>query len=333
MVGSIGVASTLTAGAEQIPAPAVAPAVAAQAAVPVADLSPPAKLPWGQRPQKIRTGRGGATSKTLKAAGLAAAAPDASGREAEQEFAPKGRTGRKSERTSVIPPEPPTPTPTAAGAKPTVYFHYNVGTQAAVTEGAYAKLTIGKPVLDRADYHTLAEIAVQSADGTQIVEVGWNVDRVVNGDDDPHLFVFHWVNGKSTCYNGCGFVPYSENIRPGDTLPYDVTKPFGIQYNNGAWWIAYDTEWVGHFPVTNWTVPFKQSGLVQIFGEVAAASPQPCTQMGNGRVGEDATSARIGSVTYLNGPTVDLNIRSIGDVYSVSKMTGRTFRYGGPGAC
>ena len=333
VVGSIGVASTLTAGAEQIPAPVVVTADHAPVVAAEPDAAPPTRLPWGQRPQRLQTGRGGASSGALKAAGLDAAAPDASGREAEQEFAPKGRTNRKSERTSVVPPEPPTPAPAVTGAKPTVYFHYNVGSQAAVTEGAYANLTISKPVLARADYHTLAEIAVQSADGTQIVEVGWNVDRVVNGDDDPHLFVFHWVDGKSTCYNGCGFVPYSGNIRPGDTLPYDVTKRFGIQYFNGAWWVAYDTEWVGHFPESNWTVPFNKSGLVQVFGEVAAAGPQPCTQMGNGRTGTDTTAAKVGSITYLNGPKVDMNIRGIGDVYSVSKLTGRTFRYGGPGAC
>ena len=42
-----------------------------------------------------------------------------------------------------------------------------------------------KPALATSDYHSLAELAVQSADGNHIVEVGWNVDRVVNGDDDP----------------------------------------------------------------------------------------------------------------------------------------------------
>lgn len=50
---------------------------------------------------------------------------------------------------------------------------------------------------------------VQSEDGRHIVEVGWTVDRELNGDAQPHLFVYHWVDGQATCYNGCGFVQYS----------------------------------------------------------------------------------------------------------------------------
>ncbi|MDI6100506.1 neprosin family prolyl endopeptidase [Actinoplanes sp. NEAU-A12] len=352
VIGSIGIVSTLHAGAEQIPvSPAPAPAAvsagapqagaasrAATGAEAAPELTPPSTLPWGQRPEEIRTGRDGASSRALKAAGLDAAAPDTSGREADEEYAPKGRSSRgtflKSEKTTVVPPEPPGVTPTAAASdKPTVHFLYNVGSQAAVSEGAYANLTISKPTLDRPDYHTLAELAVQSADGAQIVEVGWNVDRVVNGDDDPHLFVFHWADRKSTCYNGCGFVQFSENIRPGDTLPQDATKRFGLQYFNKAWWVAYDTEWVGYFPAELWTVDFSKTGMVQVFGEVAAASEKPCTQMGNGRRGDDNTSARIGSLAFVNGPPADMFVRSTSDVYTAVKLSARTFRYGGPGAC
>jgi hypothetical protein len=57
----------------------------------------------------------------------------------------------------------------------------NTGSQAAETDGFYANLTIAKPKLEKGDYHTLAELSLQSADTTQIVEVGWNVDRAVNG--------------------------------------------------------------------------------------------------------------------------------------------------------
>ena len=338
VLGSIGVVSTLNAGAEQIPErPAPAVASAAPQAGAATELTPPPKLPWGQRPEEIRTGRGGASSGALKAAGLDAAAPDTTGREADEEYAPKGRSSRstflKSEKTTVVPPEPPGPAATATAGKPTVHFLYNVGSQAAVSDGAYANLTISRPTLDKADYHTLAELAVQSADGAQIVEVGWNVDRVVNGDDDPHLFVFHWADRKSTCYNGCGFVQYSENIRPGDTLPQDSTKRFGLQYFNKAWWVAYDTEWVGYFPADLWTVDFSRTGMVQVFGEVAAASEKPCTQMGNGRRGDDNTSARIGSLAFVNGPPADMFVRSTSDVYSAVQLSARTFRYGGPGAC
>ena len=331
VLGAIGVGSTLKAGAEQIPG--TEPTVAVEQPAPV--LTPPTELPWGTPPRRLKTGRDGSTAKALKAAGLSAAADDDEG----EDRAPKGRTSRttflKSERTSVVPPEPPAPTPGAGvAAKPTVNFLYNVGSQPAVADGVYANLTISKPHLDKNDYHTLAEIAVQSADGAQIVEVGWNVDRVVNGDDDPHLFVYHWVDRKTTCYNGCGFVQYSKNIEPGDTLSTDTNRRFGLQYFNNAWWVAYDTEWVGYFPGKLWDNEFTKSGLVQVFGEVAAASATPCSEMGNGRSSSgDTKAAKIGSIAYLNGPKVDLAVRSTNPVYDVVKLSDRTFRYGGPGSC
>jgi hypothetical protein len=60
---------------------------------------------------------------------------------------------------------------------------------------------------------------------------------------------------------------------------------------------------------------------------------KPCTQMGNGQASGLASSALLASVSYLNGPTPSLYIRSTTDVYPISALSGRTFRYGGPGAC
>jgi hypothetical protein len=336
VVGSIGLVSTLNAGAEEVPAPA--PIVESATPEVEPELAPPPRLPWGRKPTDLDTGADGASSQLLKSAGLDAAAPDDDGGQDAEEYAPKGRSSRtgilRSAPTEVVPPRPPAVNPASNLASQTVFFHYNVGSQTAVTDGAYANFSISKPTLATSDYHSLAEVAVQSADGTQIVEVGWNVDRVVNGDADPHLFVFHWVNGQPACYNGCGFVQYSQNVSPGDTLPQDTTKRLGIQYYSGAWWIAYDTEWVGYFPGSLWNNNFTQSGMVQVFGEVAAASGSPCSAMGNGLHGvSDVSSARIGSVSFISGPTVDLNVYSTSNHYDVSKLSGRTFRYGGPGAC
>lgn len=346
VVGTIGVASTLSAGAEQIPA--AGPAAPAPVAAEDDEPTPPPVLPWGGRPQKIKKGSPGATSKTLRAAGLSAAAADTSGSTVPKaRYGPKGRSDRttflKSERNQfAAPPEPEGETP--AGSK--VFYNYSTGSQAAETDGAYANLMISKPILEKTDYHSLAEIAVQSADGRQIVEVGWTVDRAVNGDDDPHLFVYHWVNRKPSCYNGCGFESYGGNVKPGDTLQYDVAKKFGIQYFNQAWWIAYDSEWIGFFPDTLWSkegVTFNRSGLVQMFGEVASPIQAPCTDMGNGQTSEKETAARVGSVSYINGPTVAMTLRSSPDInpevkpsplYSIgysTLTTTRTFRYGGPG--
>ena len=342
VIGAIGVVSTVNAGADQIASPPAAGSAPAVDSPVATDAGPPSAeppvLPWGERPKRIKKGRAGATSRTLRAEGLSVAAPDTSGSLAPRpKFGPKGRSGKTSvlrrEQTDAVPPKP---LGVKAAAEQEVNFLYNVGSQTADTAGIYANVTIGKPELDRGDYHTLAELALQSADGQQIVEVGWTVDRLVNGDDDPHLFVFHWVNGEPTCYNECGFEQVSPNVKPGSTLTYGVTKKFGIQYYKDAWWIAYDTEWVGYFPEKIWNdegVKFDRSGFVQVFGEVAASTAKTCTDMGNGTESDKETAARVSSVAYLEGPHVDMFIRSTNDLYNVSKLSGRSFRYGGPGAC
>ncbi|GID30209.1 uncharacterized protein DUF239 [Paractinoplanes brasiliensis] len=352
VVGAIGVVSTVNAGADQIesvpeasaPAEAsdAAGADAANATGPLATASrkPPPLLPWGDRPKKLKRGAAGATSSKLRSQGLSAAPAEAGESLVPKgEYGPKGRTTRNSilrtAVTDVVPPKPP-------GLKAedkTVNFMYNTGAQSADTAGVYANITIGRPELDRDDYHSLAELALQSADGSQTIEVGWTVDRVVNGDDDPHLFVFHWVNDVAQCYNGCGWIQADGEIKPGATLPYGVTKKFGIQYYDKGWWIAYDTAWIGYFPEEIWNkqgVKFNRSGYVQVYGEVAAGvnKDKTCTDMGNGTPSSKDTAARVSSVSYIDGPPVDLFIYSTAEkTYPVAPVTARSFRYGGPGDC
>jgi hypothetical protein len=412
VVGAIGVASTLNAGAEQVPGDQ------AQAQAPVAEQddatddvsTPPATLPWGGKPQRAHRGRVGASSNELRAQGLQAAADD-SGHHLD--FAPKGRATRngfvKTQDTDIKPPAPapsasasttapttaPTtspatspattaPTTTAPAAQTTTTsasqtavqplaatsaaaaaaatssapvstggkdgsatFLYSTGSEATTADGMYAAIDIKKPTLAKGDFHTLAEIAVQSADTNQTIEVGWTIDRSVNGDEDPHIFVYHWVNGVPTCYNVCGgFVPYKGGVAPGDTLPADTLKKFGIQHNDGAWWIAYDTTFVGYFPDKEWAsqgVNFTQGGYFQAWGEVAASSSCPVgTQMGSGVQSTDtASAARIGNVTYINGPqTPNLFMRASTSLYGMSpfkdasdptgvRLSTKSFRFGG----
>jgi hypothetical protein len=304
------------------------------------DLPPVSTLPWGEPPHRMKVGRQGATSATLAATG-ASAARDDSDTSPTPEFGPKGhttRTGALTEQETTVVPPPLPPTAYEPVNAKDVYYIYSVGKQTAQTDGVAASVMIGKPRVGPNDWHSLAEIAVQSADSQQVVEVGWTVDRATNGDDDPHLFVFSWVDGGPQCYNECGFVPAKgASIKPGDTLVSGTAKNFGVQHINGAWWIAYDTEWIGAFTDKQWNGKFTRSGLVQFFGEVAASSPQPCTEMGTGELGGSATAAKFGSVIYVNGPTVSLNVKNIGvsdedtKIYNYYRFSDRTFRFGGPG--
>ncbi|GAB1640523.1 neprosin family prolyl endopeptidase [Krasilnikovia sp. MM14-A1259] len=293
---AIGVASTMDAGAAEPPA-AKPPSPPASGPA----LTPPARLPWGAVPQARR---GIATTRPV--------------------YAPKGR-----------PPAAAGAGLRAQSAATDPIYLYGTGSQTVAVQQAYANYTIAKPTVAAADFHSLAELAMLSADGRQIVEVGWTVDRDVNhGDLNPHLFVYQWKDGQPGCYNGCGFVPYGTGATAGMTLPVGVSKQFGIVHNAGAWWIAYDANWVGSFPDSLWEGRFTVTGKVKFFGEVAAATQRPCTQMGNGLAADDANAARIGSAAYPDSTEpVKLVVEESGGVYSAVALSDRTFRYGGPGAC
>jgi hypothetical protein len=305
--------ATETSPAAETPPAAEAPSASRPAPVSV----PPKLLPWGAKPTKLKVARTGSSSKAIAAAG-ADAAPEDPSKSTGSVWAPKGGRGTngkfvKSARTTVVPPAPPAfgTAKVAAAAKADdrpVNFHYLVGGTGGATDGTWANLTIEKPKLADGDYHTLAEIAVQSEGARHTVEVGWTVDRSLNKDDEPHLFVFYWKDGKRTCYNECKWTQKHPLIGPGAVLPVGTSKRFGIQHSDSAWWIAYNSQWIGYFHDENWDYNFTQGAISQWFGEVASPSLTPCTQMGNGKGSTDGNAARIGSISTTNGPKVDFDV-------------------------
>lgn len=314
-VGAVGIASTLNASAAQINQSAGSPA-AVGAANPVSEhFTPPPALP-------------GSAQSLSVAASSVPDGEDVTTLEPTAEYAPKGRPGATAAggRTAAA-------QGVQALAAPVVSFFYASASQKVVSDGTYATMTIAKPKLEDEDFHSLAEVTAQSADGRQIVEVGWTVDRQVNGDDNPHLFVYHWVDRKESCYNGCGFVQYSSTVKPGAVLPTGVAKRFAIQHFGGAWWVMYDTEWVGYFPDSLWGGGFTRTGLAQWFGEVAAASTAPCTDMGNGKAASNKNAAAITDVGFLNGPLPGIAAGATSTYYGVAAATANSYRFGGKGAC
>jgi hypothetical protein len=222
-------------------------------------------------------------------------------------------------------------------------YNYVAGRQYAYyATGASVDLWRARPNLDPNDpsSHSLEELAVQSSDGLQIVEVGWTVDRGLNGDTAPHLFVFHWIDGVPTCYNGCGFVQTSARTVPGEKLPSNGFSTFQINHVGDEWQISLDGTMFGYFPDSLWgSTVFSQPLLIQTFGEVASTSTPTCNQMGTGMFAESPASASIENFRLL-GPTVSpTNLFAPGyelvttpEWYDASHLQPTGFWLGGPGS-
>jgi hypothetical protein len=162
-------------------------------------------------------------------------------------------------------------------------------TGGASSDGFTVTAPVSKPALLTSDNHTLFELSVQHvrANGHRdIVEVGWNVDRTVNGDDNPHLFVFRWVDGVPGTYNGSGFVPaVGATYTAGQSLAAHIglAKQFEVIHIGTAWWIRYANTWVGAFPDSIWgTGVFPNSTSNQVFGELALGNDPSQTDMMSG---------------------------------------------------
>jgi hypothetical protein len=215
-----------------------------------------------------------------------------------------------------------------------------------IVDGASVLLSQHSPQVTRGDYHSLAELAVASADTSQVVEVGWTVDSAVNSNDrrNPYLFVYHWVNGQPTCYNGCGWVQVSKSRMPGMRVAItEVPQDYAIDFHDGNWWVRYQGEWIGYFPGSLWDGSFTSAAWTQWFGEVATRTREPCADMGWADFGSShgpqvatmtnltwrlagralETRAPVSSRTFVTQPTA----------YDLGSATAELVEYGGPGFC
>lgn len=221
---------------------------------------------------------------------------------------------------------------------PPTSFLYADANQLATADGTFANITIEQPVVGPQDFHSNAEIAAESADGKQIVEIGWIVDHNLNGDGQPHLFVFHWVDGVGACYNACGWVPSARApFFAGQALPAGATFRFAIQHVTGGtpgWQLSLNGIPFGEFPDSLWNGTYTQLGLAQWFGEVAASAAQPpCTQMGDGEFASSPTSAEFSDIGFVNGPAVNFTATVVTNpaLYTLDQVASNAFHFGGPG--
>lgn len=250
-----------------------------------------------------------------------------------------GRKAMLPRRDSGLGPRVYTPPSTIHTALANQSYFFAGAEQTISTDGADALITEAAPRLYSTDALTLAELNVQSDDQDQSVIVGWVVDPDVNGDSAPHLFVYHWVNGAGTCFNGCGWKQVSTTRTPGMVVTTGADpESYAILHFSGNWWVWYQMEWIGYFPDSTWSSPaFTKAGFVQWLGQVAAASATtPASQMGNGIFGSAGGSTQFASLrTYPTGTAVTAVASSAGSTlasaYDVGMVDASNFRFGGPG--
>ncbi|MGK4579150.1 neprosin family prolyl endopeptidase [Kitasatospora sp. HPMI-4] len=228
----------------------------------------------------------------------------------------------------------------AAGSGPICWFgacyDYVSGRQITDTAGATVRMLQAAPAIKPGDTesHSLQELALQSADKKSTVEIGWTVDYGLNGDLLPHLFVYHWVDGAESCYNGCGFVQVSRTAKAGMALRPGTAARFAIQNVAGDWWVFYNEQAVGYFPGSLWGGTYTRAQVVTAFGEVAHAAGSTCEQMGDGRFGAKGGSGWISDYRLLGATDRShLTVTATSPaLYDAGHITPTSFRLGGPGS-
>jgi len=249
------------------------------------------------------------------------------------------------------PPKPPAPDdPPCDG---TLWygacFYYGSAGFPRVADGAGMTQSVEKPVYVNVDGsttagHTLDEIAVMDSPTIfNTVELGWFVSKDVYGDDDPHIFVYHWIRAAETCYDDCGWQQYSSTYFPRMNLGSAVGKDvyIGYVYYQSNWWAWFDDQWMGYFPGSLWGGAFTKTALIQWFGEVSSLNGiPPQTQMGNGQFPIVSSAGRMTTLCDVDAKAWICWYRDRQGLaqtppnpkdYNIQRTGWGATRYGGPG--
>jgi len=167
-------------------------------------------------------------------------------------------------------------------------------------EGGGYTMIIEQPAVIGAG-HSIEETYVSGGPGNNdAVEIGTGVFA---GNPSPQLYVYHWINGNTTCYNGCGWQQISNTYYPGEYIPAMVGQSVynGYVYYQGYWYAWFNDQWLGRFPGSLWSGQFQNSQVVYWFGEVATNNGvPPLTQMGNGLFASNPLAAPVSTLCDVN---------------------------------
>ena len=254
------------------------------------------------------------------------------------------RTGQQGPRPGNPPPPPPGPPPCDGIWQFGACYYYGSAALRRAADGGGMTMSVKRPGYDNSGGpgHTLDEIAVQDSNGN-ILELGWLVSSDMNSDADPHIFVFHWVGGAPSCYNGCGWQQWSNVYFPGQNINKILNRDVYIGYVfwQENWWAWFDDQWMGYFPGSLWKGRYSKNALIQWFGEVASLNGiPPKTQMGDGIFPPPASAADNFTLCDVDAKAWVCWIRDQQSVsaptnanyYGINRVGFGNARYGGPGS-
>jgi hypothetical protein len=199
------------------------------------------------------------------------------------------------------------------------YFH-NISNQNGAFFGGDGSLNVWKPAINSppgpGDDHSIIQFWLLNtfgAGGTQSVEGGWTVDQSLNGDTNPHIFVFYTTNNYGPVGNNIsgynaqfsGWVQYSSPSTTGSVWfpgiglapvsswggpQFEASMKFQLykEPTSGLlnWWVAVQGVWMGYYPASLFSGALSgQAANFQCGGEVFSSLANPALtqdQMGSG---------------------------------------------------
>jgi hypothetical protein len=255
-------------------------------------------------------------------------------------------TSTKAVATTPPHKSPATSTPVSSGGSSPItipvyttsgYNYYYAGARQTVNnEGASITFPIEQPSVGQSGgsvNHSLMELALED-NNYSTVEVGWIVDGPQYGNTLPHLFVYHFSNHETTCYDGCGFVSVPSPYYASEVLTPGTTSTFKAAFSNNQWQISYNGSEVGYFPLSAYSDNFTTATIVQVYGEVSTTGDM-CIQMGNGIAGNAPGAARLSNFSLI-GASAFPNLspyQTASSPYSYGSATYNGVSVGGPGSC
>jgi hypothetical protein len=265
-----------------------------------------------------------------------------------------------TKKTGALPPPvaaPPAP-PNLAG------YAWVTSTYTGGRSTIYGKgdMTIYRPKVLKPGDHSIAQTWTSSKgpNGTQTVEIGWNVDRSVYNDDLVHLFIYSTTNsydpqkpGFVGCYNNVGpgcapfVVPPSAIVTPGQVLsPSDffsapqfehfittnspaAPPPSDPMNTTPGWWLQSAGGIIGYYPSSDYVGTMQtQATTFQIGAEIYDQTASWVIPMGSGfDLRQADSSGRL--VAYWGAPTIKDTNRVSDSINFSSPASSQPSNYGG----